>query len=148
MKGILWDVMVMILTLALFVALIPSAFGSAGEAIKISAKMNTEKLAGIINAIALAPSEAVYIYFLPASDCRIIISSRSGHGNEGFGIINYTLSTAFRSVRESVIRETMGLEKLSIRSADISCDENREKRIFIQRCKNEIRISENKEVCK
>ena len=139
MKGQLWDICVMILTLGFLIFLVNAAFGSIDEAFRISAVINSEEITGVINVLQAAPSKTTYTYFLPAAECKLTIKSY-----ESLTIVNFT-STTFGIANTGITEPLM--KGLPIDDIVADCDNNEEKKIFFQRCSDAIRINENEVAC-
>lgn len=138
MKGQLWDIMVVILTLGFMIFLVNIAFGSVAESIGIDAEINSEKIAGIINILQASPTKTTQTYFMPEGECSIDIRTYGG-----LSIINFT-ETSFE-VQRSAVKEPI-MTEIVIDDFTAQCAED-EKKVYFQRCFDRIKISEQEVTC-
>ncbi|MFC2143437.1 hypothetical protein ACFLQN_03490 [Candidatus Aenigmatarchaeota archaeon] len=144
MKGIFWDLMIMILTLGIFIGIVPVTFSMVGETFRIDARINVEEIVGIINFLESSPTKTQQSYFLPKSECLLTIKNY-----DGFAIVNLTVKMPYGERNQTAIGYPIIPDNVQIVSNEegIMCSDSGEKRIFIQRCENEITITETEVNC-
>lgn len=137
MKGILWTFVTVILIAILLTVLFPSYIGAVGSSVRISALINAEQMAGIVNVLESSPHNAQYKFFLPNGDCTVSIKAVSG-----IAVLNFS-ATLFEKEEHIVEIIERSVNISGTPAEGIKCAQGFEKPIYFARVGNVIRVSEN-----
>src|SRR3989344_6434932 len=100
MRGQLWDMFVILLTLGFLIFVVNTAFTAIGEVIKLNAVVNQEKITGVINVLQSSPPVTRQVYTLPEGECSLVVKAYGP-----LAIVNMT--TVASGTRQSALGELL-----------------------------------------